>query len=218
MMNFKGHIAIEGPIGVGKTTLAELLTNKLDGRLVLEEVENNPFLPDFYKNRQGFAFQTQIFFLMSRYAQQENIAHGDLFSQCIISDYVFAKDRLFAQLNLSEKEMALYDKIVSALEKNITPPDLIIYLTASVNTLMQRIKKRARDFEKGFDKNYLETLCDIYTNFFFNYSKSPLLIIKTDNVDFSQNNDKLSYVIDKILSKSGGTEYISFDSVLTDGE
>ncbi len=216
MISFKGHIAIEGPIGVGKTTFAELLTDRFDARLVLEEVENNPFLADFYKDRRKYAFQTQIFFLMSRYAQQEQLAHADLFAHCTVSDYVFAKDKLFARLNLSEKEMGLYDKVISVLERNIKAPDLVIYLTASVNTLIQRIKKRGRHFEKGFDKDYLESLREIYGDFFFSYNDSPLLVIKTDNVDFSVDEDKLSYVIDKIVSGIDSTEYISFDSVLKD--
>jgi len=215
-MNIKGHIAIEGPIGVGKTTLAELLAKRLDARLVLENPESNPFLPDFYKNRERFAFQTQIFFLMSRYAQQQQFAHDDLFSQCTVSDYVFAKDSLFARLNLSNDELVLYEKVASHLKKNVANPAMVIYLTASVDTLIQRIKKRQRSFEKGLDKSYLEDLCEIYSNFFFNYNDSPLLVIKTDNVDFSVDGDKLSYIIEKMSQKKEGAEYISFDSVFTD--
>ncbi|UCC80701.1 MAG: deoxynucleoside kinase [Candidatus Zixiibacteriota bacterium] len=215
-MNIKGHIAVEGPIGVGKTTLAELLARKLDARLILENPESNPFLPDFYKNRERFAFQTQIFFLMSRYAQQQHFAHDDLFSQCTVSDYIFAKDALFARINLSDDELILYEKVASVLEKNVAIPDMVIYLTASVDTLLQRIKKRQRSFEKGIDKSYLEDLCEIYSDFFFSYNDRPLLVVKTDNVDFSADGEKLSYIIEKIAGKKEGTEYISFDSVLTD--
>lgn len=215
-MNIKGLIAIEGPIGVGKTTLAELLARKLDARLILENPESNPFLPDFYKNRERFAFQTQIFFLMSRYAQQQHFAHDDLFSQCTVSDYIFAKDALFARINLSDDEFVLYEKVASILEKNVAIPDMVIYLTASVDTLLERIWRRQRSFEKGIDKSYLEDLCEIYSDFFFNYNDRPLLVVKTDNVDFSADGEKLSYIIEKIASKKEGTEYISFDSVLTD--
>ena len=215
-MNISGHIAIEGPIGVGKSTLAELLARKLNARLILENPESNPFLPDFYKDRRRFAFQTQIFFLMSRYAQQQHFAHEDLFTQCTLSDYIFAKDSLFARLNLSDNELVLYEKVASNLEKNVAIPDMVIYLTATVDTLIQRIRRRQRSFEKGFDKSYLEDLCEIYGNFFFNYNDAPLLVVKTDNVDFGIDGDKLSYIIEKISNKKEGTEYISFDSVLTD--
>jgi deoxyadenosine/deoxycytidine kinase len=215
-MSVKGHIAVEGPVGVGKTTLAELLAKRLDARLILENPEINPFLPDFYKNRERFAFQTQIFFLISRYAQQQHFAHDDLFSQCTLSDYIFAKDGLFARLNLSSDELILYERVASNLEKNVAIPDMVIYLTASVDTLLQRIKRRHRSFEKGIERSYLEDLCEIYSDFFFNYDDTPLLVIKTDNVDFSEDGDKLSYIIDRISNKKEGTEYISFDSVLTD--
>ncbi|UCE67478.1 MAG: deoxynucleoside kinase [Candidatus Zixiibacteriota bacterium] len=215
-MSIKGYIAVEGPIGVGKTTLAKLLAKKLDARLILENSESNPFLPDFYKNRERYAFQTQIFFLMSRSAQQQHFAHDDLFSQCTLSDYIFAKDGLFAGLNLSSDELILYEKVTSNLEKNVAIPDMVIYLTATVDTLIQRIRRRQRSFEKGLEKSYLENLCETYSNFFFNYSDAPLLVVKTDNVDFSTDGDKLSYIIEKISNKKEGTEYISFDSVLTD--
>ena len=215
-MNVKGHIAVEGPIGVGKTTLAELLAKKLGARLILENPEKNPFLPDFYKNRKSFAFQTQIFFLMSRYAQQAQFAHEDLFSLCTVSDYIFAKDSLFARLNLSDNELILYEKIASILEKNVAAPDTVIYLTASTDTLIQRIRKRQRSFEKGLDKSYLEDLCEIYSDYFFSYDDTPLLVVKTDNVDFSVEEDKLNYISEKISDMKEGTEYIFFDSLLTD--
>jgi deoxyadenosine/deoxycytidine kinase len=231
-MNVKGHIAVEGPIGVGKTSLAELLAERFNARLILEDPEYNPFLPDFYKNRKRFAFQTQIFFLMSRYTQMQQLTqifflmsrytqmqqltHHDLFSQCSVSDYLFDKDELFARLNLSENELALYQTVASVLKKNIAAPDMVIYLTASVDTMIQRIKKRGRPFEKGFDKAYLEDLCEIYSDFFFIYNNTPLLVVNTDNIDFSADMDKLEYVIERISTKREGTEYISFDSLLTD--
>jgi deoxyguanosine kinase len=216
-MNIRGHIAIEGPIGVGKTTLAGVLARELDARLILENAEVNPFLPDFYKNRERYAFQTQIFFLMSRYGMQQYFAHDDLFSQCTITDYIFAKDRLFARLNLSSDEFTLYEKVASVLEKNAAVPDKVIYLTASADTLMHRIAKRQRSFEKGIDRDYLEDLCEIYSEFFFSYDDSPLLVVKTDNVDFSDDGEKLSYLIERLSDTNVGTQYVSFDSIMTDG-
>ena len=216
-MNFKGHIAVEGPIGVGKTTLATLLTERLNARLVLEQYEQNPFLNDFYRDRDRFAFQTQIFFLMSRFSQQQQFAHDDLFSQITLSDYMFAKDGLFARLNLSDNELFLYEKVASALEKTVAAPDLVIYLTASVDSLMHRIKGRQRSYEKNMDRFYIEQLCEIYSDFFFSYEDAPLLVVKTDNVDFSREGDKLSYIIQKISDKQDGAEYVSFDNIMTDG-
>ena len=208
-----GYIAIEGPIGVGKTTLAEELTAHFKGRLILELAEENPFLTDFYKSRERFAFHTQIFFLMSRYRQQEEFSTYDLFSEAVISDYLFAKDRIFASINLSEQELALYDRVATVLEQNIVWPDLVIYLTASVDVLLERIKRRNRSFEKGFDREYLEMLCEAYSNFFFYYNRTPLLVIRTDNFDFRRDSDKFNYLVEKIISKPTGTEYISsFDN------
>jgi deoxyguanosine kinase len=212
-----GYIAVEGPIGVGKTTLAQQLSEHFKGRLILELAEDNPFLPDFYKNRERFAFHTQVFFLMSRFRQQEEFSTYDLFTETVVSDYLFAKDRIFASLNLSERELALYDRVTTVLEQNIVWPDLVIYLTASLDVLMGRIKERNRNFEKAFDKDYLAQLCDAYSNFFFYYNHTPLLVVKTDSFDFRRDDDKFAYLVEKIMSKPTGTEYISFDSLIIGG-
>jgi deoxyguanosine kinase len=217
-VNQGGYIAIEGPIGVGKTTLSEQLTEYFKGRLILELAEENPFLPDFYKHRERYAFHTQIFFLMSRFRQQEEFASYDLFSETAVSDYLFAKDRIFARINLSERELALYDRIANVLEEHIIWPDLVIYLTASVDILLERINKRNRSFEKGFDRAYLEELCESYSNFFFYYNRTPLLVVKTDKYDFRKDKDKFLYLIEKIISKPTGTEYISFDNLSISGK
>lgn len=213
-MSFSGHIAIEGPIGVGKTTLAKIIAERLDGKPVLEMAEENPFLPDFYKDRKTYAFQTQIFFLMSRYSQQEKLYNQDLFLKCTVSDYFFAKDKIFARLNLSEHELVLYNQICKALEKNIRYPDLVIYLTGEIDTLLYRIKKRDRDFEKNFDKDYLTKLCEAYSNYFFYYNESPLLVVNSDNIDIPNNSEKIDYIIDKIISCPQNTEYINFDNII----
>ncbi len=214
---YNGYIAVEGPIGVGKTSLAKLLADRFAARLILEIAEENPFLADFYKNREKSAFQTQIFFLMSRYSQQHHILNHDLFSKALISDYLFAKDTIFAQVNLSDRELSLYNRVASTLESNTARPDLVIYITASVDILMERIRKRGRDFERGFDRDYLETVCDSYSEYFFHYKSAPLLVIKTDNTDFRKDDENFTYLTDKILSGHRGTEYISFDSLTIDG-
>jgi deoxyadenosine/deoxycytidine kinase len=217
-MSAGGYIAVEGPIGVGKTTLTNMLGDYFKGRVVMELAEDNPFLPDFYKTRDRFAFHTQIFFLMSRYRQQEEFATYDLFSETVISDYLFAKDRIFARINLSERELALYNRVASALEQNIVWPDIVIYLTASTDVLLERIRKRNRSFEKSFDEAYLGLLCESYSNYFFYYNRTPLLVVKTDTVDFRQDSAKFGYLVEKILTKSTGTEYISFDSLTFGGK
>ncbi len=216
-MGYNGYIAVEGPIGVGKTSLAKLLADYFAARLILETAEDNPFLPDFYKNRERAAFQTQVFFLMSRYSQQQQILNHDLFSKALISDYLFAKDGIFARVNLTEREVSLYNRVASTLESNIVRPDLVIYITASVDILMERISKRSRDFEGDFDRHYLEAVCDSYSEFFFHYRSTPLLVIKTDNIDFRRDTENFNYLVNKILSRPGGTEYISLDSSIING-
>jgi deoxyguanosine kinase len=212
-VGYSGYIAIEGPIGVGKTSLARMVAEHLDASLVLEMAEENPFLPQFYRNREPAAFQTQIFFLMSRFMQQRQIVNHDLFSQALISDYLFDKDRIFAGINLTDQELALYDRVSSELQTAVVKPDLVIYMTAAVDVLMERIRRRGRDFEKDLDLNYLDMVCEAYSRFFFHYDSTPLLIVGTDHTDLTTDDDNFSYLIDKILSRPQGTEYISFDSL-----
>ena len=155
------YVAIEGSIGVGKTSLAKLLSDKLGAKLILEKFEDNPFLSEFYDDPERFAFQTQLFFLLQRYQQQQELRQVDMFHNLLISDYMFIKDRLFASLNLDEKEMSLYDSIANMLERNIINPDLIIYLQADTNTLMKNIAKRGRDFEANISYDYILSLIHI---------------------------------------------------------
>ena len=177
------HIAIEGTIGVGKTSLAKILSKELKSKLVLEQFEENPFLNDFYKDKNRFAFQTQLFFLLSRYRQQIEFQQIDIFTKSIISDYMFMKDRIFAALNLNEKEMQLYDNVAMILEKNVVYPDLIIFLQSDSERLMHNINLRGRDFESDMDWNYIDALNRIYNEYFFRYDKSPLLIINTNDIE-----------------------------------
>ena len=165
------YIAIEGPIGVGKTSLANLMSKELSARLVREEFDENPFLPDFYKDPERFAFQTQLFFLLSRYRQQQQLQQTDLFTKTLISDYMFVKDRLFAALNLNDKEMSLYNAVARILEKNVTSPDMVIFLQSDTDRLMQNIKLRGREYEKLIDWKYIDALNQMYNEFFFRYDK-----------------------------------------------
>jgi deoxyadenosine/deoxycytidine kinase len=212
-LSFNGYIAVEGPIGVGKTALAEMMADQFRGHIIRELAEDNPFLAEFYRDARKAAFQTQIFFLMSRYSQQQQLLHRDLFSGAVISDYLFVKDRIFAYLNLDDRELMLYNRVVSALETDLVRPDLVVYLTASVDTLTERIRARGRDFEKNMERRYLESLCESYSDYFFHYSETPLLVVKTDNIDFRRDRGNFNYLIDKILSSPKGTEYISFDKL-----
>ena len=175
-------VAIEGVIGVGKTSLANLLGDRLDAKLVLEKFEENPFLTDFYRDPERYAFQTQLFFLLSRYRQQQETRQTDMFHKLVITDYMFEKDRLFASLNLDDNEITLYDSVANLLQRNAIPPDLVIYLQADTGTLMNRIRSRQRDFEDAISSDYIDALTQVYNEFFFRYESSPLLIINTNDI------------------------------------
>jgi len=203
------HIAIEGTIGVGKTSLAKILVERLNGRLVLEEFEENPFLTEFYKEPERFAFQVQLFFLLSRYKQQLELQQTDLFTNAIVSDYMFVKDRLFAALNLNDKEMSLYDTVARLLEKNIANPDLVIFLQSDTERLLQNIKSRGREYELNIDWKYIDALNQLYNEYFFRYDKSPLLIINTNDIDFVNNDRDLEEIMKFIQTPSQGTRYFN---------
>lgn len=195
------YIAIEGVIGAGKTTLATLLAERLNADLVLEQFEINPFLEKFYKDRRRYAFQTQIFFLVNRYIQQQNLLQSNLFKEYLVSDYIFEKDRIFAYLNLEGEELKLYETLATQLEKNILKPDLVIFLKASVDKLMENIRKRDRAFERNIQRSYIEHLHEAYDHFFFAYKSTPLLIVNTNELDFLNNKEDLDNLINLIFRK-----------------
>jgi deoxyadenosine/deoxycytidine kinase len=203
------HIAIEGTIGVGKTSLAGILGDRLEAKLILEEFEENPFLVEFYKDSDRFAFQTQLFFLLSRYRQQQQLQQTDLFTKTLISDYMFVKDRLFAALNLDDKEMSLYNTVARILEKNVASPDMVIFLQSDTDRLMQNIKLRGREYEKLIDWKYIDALNQMYNEYFFRYDDSPLLIINTNDIDFVNNKDDLEEIIEFIRTPGEGTRYFN---------
>ena len=203
------YIAIEGPIGVGKTSLANLMSKELSARLVREEFDENPFLPDFYKDPERFAFQTQLFFLLQRYRQQQELRQVDMFQKLLVTDYMFVKDRLFASLNLGEKEMQLYDTVANLLERNIIKPDLVIYLQADTDTLMKNIAHRGREMETDITYEYIDALSQVYTEYFFRYQDTPLVIINTNNIDFVHNEDDLKEVIKYIRQPVSGTKFFN---------
>ncbi len=201
------YIVVEGVIGVGKTSLARLLSERLHARLLLEEVEENPFLKDFYTDRAHFAFQTQMHFLFSRYQQQRELRQQDLFLERTVSDYLFQKDRVFANLNLSDKELSLYEKIVSWLELEVTRPDVVVYLQASTDRLMERVGKRGRVFERDMDRDYMQALNEAYSYFFFHYAEAPLLVVNTNAIDFVKHSADLEDLEARILAHHEGTVY-----------
>lgn len=201
------NIAVEGVIGVGKTTLARILAERIEGRLLLEEVEENPFLDLFYKDMRRYAFQTQMFFLASRYRQQTDFLQGDVFYQKTVSDYIFQKDRIFANITLDDRELDLYNRIVPVMERDIPRPDLVIYLQASIPVLLRRIEKRGRTYERGMDPDYIATLAEAYNYFFFHYTETPLLVVNTNEIDFVANRDDLEALLRKVAEHPGGTVY-----------
>jgi deoxyguanosine kinase len=201
--NFK-YITVEGVIGAGKTSLARKLSDWFGAFLVCEEFEKNPFLADFYMDQRSYAFQTQIFFLLSRFRQQEQLRQYDLFHTKIISDYMFQKDRIFATMNLSNAEMKLYDGIARIMEQQIAVPDFIIYLQSSTNRLMDNIRKRDRDIEKSMSRDYIETLNNMYNSFFAHFKDIPTIIINMENIDFINSEKDFKKVLKLISEKSLG--------------
>lgn len=199
-------IAVDGNIGVGKTSLARLLARHLGGALVEERVEDNPFLERFYEDMGAYSFQTQLVFLMNRYKQQLALCQKELFSDLTIIDYVFARDKIFAHVNLSDDELGLYNRIASELEAKLIRPDIVIYLQASTDVLYDRIRRRGKAMERGISKDYLATLNDAFNHFFFNYTDTPLLLVNTDSMDFVNNEKHFQDLSQRIAEPVQGME------------
>jgi deoxyadenosine/deoxycytidine kinase len=200
------YLAVDGPIGVGKTTLVEMLTHRFEGVKILEDVDN-PFLGDFYQDRPGAAFQTELYFLLSRYKQQQDIGQRGLFDRVLVSDYTFWKNRIFAYLNLSDDELMLFDKLYALLEPQIPVPDLVLYLVADVETCMERIRRRARHVERTIAGEYLGELIDAYNHYYHYYDRSPLLVVDTRYLNFPQRPEDFDELLNRLVKPIKGTEY-----------
>ena len=204
------YIAVEGPIGAGKSTLAEILATELQARIIRESPEENPFLGAFYKDQKRHAMSAQLFFLLQRYGQQGELAQGDLFSRGgVVSDYLFAKDRLFASLTLSPDEMIIYDKVYAALGPRAVVPDLIIYLQARTEVLLERIQKRGFPPEKPIKPEYVRDVAAAYAQFFFNYNEAPLLIVNASDIDFVSNEEDRKALLDEVRRPHVGISHWS---------
>jgi len=204
-MKFRS-IAVEGPIGVGKTSFVELLTKKFDAHVVLENLDN-PFLQDFYEDKPGAAFQVQLFFLLSRFRQLQELAQRDLFQQITICDYIFPKDKIFAYLNLDDSELLIYDKLYAMLEEKVTKPDLVIFLQAETRTLVERIGRRNRSYEAQISEAYINEVNKAYNYFFFHYTQTPLLVIDTTSIDFVHHEEHLVELMEQIRKMDRGVQY-----------
>jgi deoxyadenosine/deoxycytidine kinase len=203
------YIAVEGPIGAGKTALAERLSTRLDATLVLEDTEN-PFLADFYADRPGAALQAQLFYLLNRHRQQTSLRQADLFSQVMVCDYLFDKDKIFAYLNLDDNELFIYQRLYDLLVRDVPPPDLVVYLQAPTDVLARRLQGR-REHPDGapfdLDPDYLRELNEAYTHFFFHYNATPLLVIETSQLDSDASDEALDDLVKQITHMGPGTRY-----------
>jgi deoxyadenosine/deoxycytidine kinase len=201
------YIAVEGPIGVGKTTVVDRLAERLDANKVLEDWSTNPFLRPFYDGQPGAAFQVELFFLLSRHRQQQELLQRQLFAQATLSDYVFEKSRLFAYLNLDDSELLIFEKLFSLLAEGIPKPDLVVYLQAPTEVLLRRVRTRGRPEEAGFSEEYMAEVNRAYNHYFFHYSATPLLVVNTADVDFVKSAEDLDDLLKQIRGMGKGTQY-----------
>jgi len=201
------YIVVEGPIGVGKSSLAKILAAEFQARTIFEQVEDNPFLAKFYKSRETYAFQNQTFFLLNRYQQQIVLAQQDLFNQSTVADYLFAKDQIFASLTLSAEELNLYQQIYALLNTRVAKPDLVVYLQARPEVLYKRIKKRDKKYERSVTFEYLSEVAQAYNQFFFHYDETPLLVVNTSEIDFVASSEHLADLIKEINNMGSGTQH-----------
>jgi deoxyadenosine/deoxycytidine kinase len=203
-------IAIEGVIGAGKTSLAKKIKERLDAKMLTEQFETNPFLEKFYADRSRFAFQTQMFFLINRFKQLQELTQEDLFSEYIVCDYMFEKDRIFAYLNLSKNELNLYETIYPLLARSLRKPDLVVYLQSSTDRLMFNIKRRSRKIERALTRSYIEELSEAYNHFFFRYNTTPLLIVNSTEIDFVNSEKDFDELFKQVFREDRGfTEYFN---------
>jgi deoxyadenosine/deoxycytidine kinase len=203
------HIVVEGPIGCGKTTLATRLAERLGAKVLLEDPKANPFLGQFYRDMRRYALPTQLFFLFQRVQQLEGLRQPDLFEKPIVADFTLAKDPLFARLTLDDAEYQLYSKIYDHVKPQAPVPDLVVYLQASVDTLVQRVKKRGNPIETGIDDEYLRRLSDAYTRYFHAYSESPLLIVNSERLNFVDNREHFDLLVTRMEAMRGGREFFN---------
>ena len=203
----KKYLVVEGPIGVGKTSLAKMIANEFQARSIFEKVEDNPFLVKFYEDPETYAFQNQIFFLLSRYQQQRELSQQDLFNQNTVADYLFAKDKIFATLTLSSEELSLYQQLYELLDPRVPKPDLVVYLQARPEILYKRIKKRDKSYEKSVTLEYLKDVAQAYNRFFFHYDETPLLVVNTSEIDFVSSSKDLADLVKEINSMGSGTQH-----------
>jgi len=201
------YIAVEGPIGVGKTTVVERLAERLEANVVHEDWATNPFLKTFYEGAPGAAFQLELFFLLQRYRQQQELVQRQLFAQATLCDYVFEKSRLFAYLNLDDSELLIYEKLFSLLTESVPRPDLVVYLQAPTDVLLKRIRARGRAEEVGLSEEYLAEVNRAYNHYFFHYGATPLLVVNTSDVDFAASSDDVDDLLRQIRSMGRGTQY-----------
>jgi len=207
--NAPRFIVVEGPIGVGKTSLATRIAESFSGELLLEQVDQNPFLEQFYKSRRTVALPAQLFFLFQRARQLEELRQSDLFAPVRIADFHIAKDRLFAELNLSRDEFELYEQIVDKLDIDVPEPDLVVYLQASVDTLMTRIAQRNIPYERKIDRAYMEKLTDAYARYFHSYDETPLLIVNASSIDPVRNDADYDALFEQVSRITGGRHFFN---------
>jgi deoxyadenosine/deoxycytidine kinase len=203
----QNYIVIEGPLGVGKTSLAVKLAERINGQTLLENTEDNPFLDKFYQNPRRYAFQIQMFFLLRRYQHSMEISQKGLFKSAVVSDYLFDKDRIFARTNLDDNEFWLYEQLFQLLKKRIPPPDLVIFLQANTEILMQRIRKRDMEYERAINFKYLDEINQAFNDFFFHYTDAPMLVVNASNIDFVNIPEDFEDLVNEIRKIKSGTQY-----------